>query len=285
MTKAKSPSPTECEMEVSGPIGQAANDNATASLRRCTVCKQHLQESLFGRDERRKDGLKSACRVCSNAAVKKCRDSNPEKARAAQEKFRRENPEKIKEWSRKRYVENKDLLLEKSKKWRENNPNKVRDYGKEYSRRWRAANPDRAKENARNCQRRRREDPIKRLEDSIKNGFYRGIRGISKAGHTFELLGYSLEELKSHIERQFTDGMSWENYGEWHVDHKIPLAAHNYKSSDDIDFKRAWSLKNLQPMWGSENKSKGAKLMKPFQPSLALAVPANDNTSSQSGAA
>jgi 5-methylcytosine-specific restriction endonuclease McrA len=64
--------------------------------------------------------------------------------------------------------------------------------------------------------------------------------------------------------------MSFDNYGEWHVDHKIPLSAHNYETPDDEDFKRAWALKNLQPMWGPENISKGAKLDKEFQPSLAL---------------
>jgi hypothetical protein len=71
--------------------------------------------------------------------------------------------------------------------------------------------------------------------------------------------------------------MSWENYGEWQIDHIIPLAAFNYETPFDMDFQRAWSLSNLQPLWALENMSKGDKLSKPFQPSLALSIAANDN--------
>jgi len=56
----------------------------------------------------------------------------------------------------------------------------------------------------------------------------------------------------------------------WQVDHIIPLAAHNFISSGGIDFKRAWALKNLQPLWAYDNQSKGCSLDKPFQPSLAF---------------
>jgi len=52
------------------------------------------------------------------------------------------------------------------------------------------------------------------------------------------------------------DGMTWENYGEWHVDHKLPLSSFTFKDMNDPEFKRCWALENLQPMWGSENISK-----------------------------
>ena len=75
----------------------------------------------------------------------------------------------------------------------------------------------------------------------------------------------------SHLEASFTDGMTWENYGTyWHVDHIVPLSAHNYKSAEDIDFKKAWALGNLQALEASQNLAKGAKLAAPFQPSFAL---------------
>ena len=66
--------------------------------------------------------------------------------------------------------------------------------------------------------------------------------------------------------------MTWENYGRngWHVDHIIPLVVHNYTTPDDIDFKKCWSLKNLQPLWEKENIAKHDKLFKPFQPSLTI---------------
>ena len=65
--------------------------------------------------------------------------------------------------------------------------------------------------------------------------------------------------------------MSWLNYGSvWEIDHRIPLAAFNFKTIDDLDFHKAWHIKNLQPLGVRENRSKGAKLEKPFQPSLAF---------------
>lgn len=274
----KSPLPIKCEAEKSGQTKptEKPHDNEAEYLT-CTACKKSLPATCFGRDKRKKSGLKSECQPCCNAAVSRWRNRNPEKAREACAKSRRAHPEKVKARSRKWYIENKELSRKNAKEWRKNNPDRVREHGREYSRKWRAANPEKAKENARRGSKKRREDPIRRLEDAIKNGIYRGIRGISKAGHTFDMLGYSLDELTAHIQSKFKPGMSWDNYGEWHVDHKVPLAAHNYQTTDDIDFKKAWALSNLQPMWGSDNQSKGAKLMKPFQPSLALQVPANDN--------
>jgi len=72
----------------------------------------------------------------------------------------------------------------------------------------------------------------------------------------------------AHLQRQFLPHMTWANYGEWHVDHDIPLSAFNFKTVHDYDFKRAWSLGNLKPMWADENLRKHAKLATPFQPTL-----------------
>lgn len=89
-----------------------------------------------------------------------------------------------------------------------------------------------------------------------------------------ELVDFTLKQLKRHIEKQFTEDMSWERYmkGEIHIDHKIPVSAFNYETPEDIDFKKCWSLKNLQPMWAKKNQSKGDKLVQPFQPSLLINV-------------
>ncbi|KKM21064.1 hypothetical protein LCGC14_1639160 [marine sediment metagenome] len=79
-------------------------------------------------------------------------------------------------------------------------------------------------------------------------------------------------KFRTHLQKKFKPGMTWENYGKhsWEIDHIIPKSVFNYTKSEDPDFKRCWSLKNLQPMWGSENISKGVKLEKHFQPMLAF---------------
>ena len=54
--------------------------------------------------------------------------------------------------------------------------------------------------------------------------------------------------------------MSWNNYGKWHVDHIIPISSFKFESIHDVEFKKCWSLDNLQPLWGSENIIKSNKL-------------------------
>ncbi|MDD5095661.1 MAG: hypothetical protein PHV74_14990 [Dehalococcoidia bacterium] len=101
-----------------------------------------------------------------------------------------------------------------------------------------------------------------RIHKFLKNGV---------SGRSWEsLVGYSLDELRSHLEGMFLDGMKWENYGEWHIDHIIPLAVFQFNDVEHPDFKKAWALSNLQPLWATNNKSKSDKTDKPFQPSLRL---------------
>lgn len=80
-----------------------------------------------------------------------------------------------------------------------------------------------------------------------------------KGNSTFDVLQYSLQELMTHLESQFQPGMSWENYGQWHIDHIKPDCAFQYSSIFDDDFKKCWALSNLQPLWAKDNLSKGAK--------------------------
>jgi hypothetical protein len=74
-----------------------------------------------------------------------------------------------------------------------------------------------------------------------------------------EFVDYSREDLISHLARQFAPGMSWDNYGEWHIDHIVPLKAFDIGALGDEQFRRAWALSNLRPLWGVENVRKSAK--------------------------
>ena len=83
-------------------------------------------------------------------------------------------------------------------------------------------------------------------------------RNISSLNKKYDVLGYSIQDLINHLESNFNDGMSWENYGSyWHVDHIKPASLFNYKSSDCDEFKECWSLNNLQPLEAKKNLSKG----------------------------
>ena len=75
------------------------------------------------------------------------------------------------------------------------------------------------------------------------------------------LVGYTLTELMEHLESKFQPGMTWDNYGEWHIDHIIPISYFDYSSYDDETFKICWDLNNLQPLWAKDNLIKSNKLI------------------------
>lgn len=85
------------------------------------------------------------------------------------------------------------------------------------------------------------------------------------------IVPYSLAELKKHLLKTMPVGYQWDDFlsGKLHIDHRIPIAAHHFESIDDIDFQKAWALENLQLLPGRQNILKGAKLLKPFQPSFS----------------
>ena len=97
--------------------------------------------------------------------------------------------------------------------------------------------------------------------------------GSGKRGRSWvDMLGYTGQDLISHLESQFEHGMTWDNYGfgddKWHIDHIIPIRAFNFSSPNDEDFVRCNALENLRPLWQKENLAKGGELAAPFQPSL-----------------
>ena len=75
----------------------------------------------------------------------------------------------------------------------------------------------------------------------------------------FEVLQFSPQDLYNHLESKFQSGMSWENYGEWHIDHVVADSRHRYSSTEDEEFKKSWALTNLQPLWAKDNLKKGTK--------------------------
>jgi hypothetical protein len=74
----------------------------------------------------------------------------------------------------------------------------------------------------------------------------------NKEDETIKLLGYSAIQLKQHIESLFLEGMSWENYGEWHIDHIKMVSEFDKDTTVDV----VNSLDNLRPLWASDNCSR-----------------------------
>lgn len=107
------------------------------------------------------------------------------------------------------------------------------------------------------CRERRKNDPLFRLRCNLSGITRWAIKNGYKSASTQELLGCTWEEVKIHIENQFVDGMCWQNYGKWEVDHIKPIAAFT-DLTDPEQQRQCCHYTNLQPLWMQENRSKSS---------------------------
>jgi len=218
----------------------------------CTQCQVEKSVDLFYGDKRRPSGIRSECKECSKKQHAEWRIKNPGKDNEDAKKRRVKNPTKDRERNRRHYEKNKEKERARGKKWIEDNRETYLRVAREYAAKLRGT-------------------PKGKIDMSISRGIRRHIQDGSKNCQKWEsLVGFTLDDLMQHLEDVFQSGMTWHNYGEWHIDHIIPLSAFNYETPFDLDFKKAWSLNNLQPLWARDNLSKGDRLSVPFQPSLLL---------------
>jgi len=141
-----------------------------------------------------------------------------------------------------------------SKQYYENNREKIIEQRKGYNKQYYENNKEKRN---RLLRERRKNDPEFRLRMNIRGAFRHFLKG-NKEKLTSEYLkdcGYTRKELTKHLEEQFDQNMTWDNYGSyWHVDHIIPQSAFDYKNDQHI--KWCWSLENLRPLEAWENMSK-----------------------------
>jgi hypothetical protein len=170
--------------------------------------------------------------------------------------------------ARKRHEKDPSKKASANKKYREKHPLIVKAKGKE----WVSKNKDKSLAIKAKYRHKIRSTPKGKLNQRMSAGINVSLRG-NKTGRKWEsLTGYTVDQLRNHLEKQFKDGMSWGKFmvGEIHIDHIIPISAFNYEKPEDDDFKRCWDLKNLQPLWKLDNLIKHNKIEKPFQPSLVF---------------
>lgn len=196
----------------------------------------------------------------------KYREANREEIRAKGREYmeeRRQDPEfKAKEneeqtaryWEdieRSRAKNRTDAARAAKKKWKLENPEKVSAHRK--------ASVDRGYFND-YVKRRELRDPNFKLRKRLSHRIYVAVKSqdAQKFEKTRDLLGCGWEEFKAHIEALFQLGMTWENYGSWHIDHRLPCASFNLL--DPEQQKICFHFTNLQPLWMRDNLSKGAKL-------------------------
>ena len=228
----------------------------------CSKCKEEKDFSDFSKRSDSKDGYRSQCKKCLNT-------------------------QSVKDRSNKYYKNNRDFLLNKSKerKLKKSDPNsKIRTIRRMFE----SCNDnqsvctkcmcikdvenfikDKIRKNGLSAQcneckneyykNKKKSDIIFKISTTIRSmiSSYIKSNGIKKSKKSEEIIGCKFKDLKIHLELKFKDGMKWENYGMWHIDHIIPIS---YAKSEEEIYKLN-HYTNLQPLWAKDNLSKGNRFI------------------------
>jgi hypothetical protein len=178
------------------------------------------QATNFYKHPNTKDGFSSTCKICHNEYNKKYRDEKSESIKQYQTQYRKTNTEKLKAYYKLYNQQNKENRKTYKAQLRKNNL-------------------------------------LFKLSDNINTLIRMSIKrsGYSKTSKTVKILGCSIEDFKKHLEKQFAEGMTWDNRNKWHIDHKIPISWG--ASEEEIIALNHYT--NLKPMWAEDNIKKSNK--------------------------
>jgi len=230
----------------------------------CTKCKIEKELTEFNKGNN-KIGLHYRCKSC----LKQYQEINKNKLKNYRKEYQQQNKETLKSKKKDYYNRNKEVIALSQKKYYKNNITKIKKYRKDNrdillknNKIYYENNKEKTREyiekrkEYRNFYRKekRKTDPLFKLKANIRTRLYHILKG-SKSKKTEKLLGTSYKEVKLHLEKSFTEGMTWENYGEWHVDHIIPLSSG--KTVKEIE--KLCHYSNLQALWAFDNLTKSNK--------------------------
>lgn len=189
----------------------------------CYKCKQfkHFTEFAKSKNGMNSDGLQSMC--------KSCRKQN-------------DSTKSVKEYHKKYAIDNAERLQKYRHEYNKLNKNHRSNYNKNWAK------------NKYNS------DIKYKINVTFGHNIWTSLKSMKCNKSWKNLVGYTLTELMEHLESKFQPGMTWDNYGEWHIDHIIPKSSFNITSIDCDDFKKCWCLENLQPLWAKDNIKKSNKI-------------------------
>lgn len=221
-------------------------------MKTCSCCGRMFPATTeffhrCGPKRRSRDGFHSKCKLCRSEEAKKLNSINTEKRRDRWVSYYALNREKELARGKTKYLASRESVLAKSARRFQEKKEQIRQRRKS----------------------RLRQDPILRLNRNVGRVMNLCLVG-GKGGTSWKkLVGYTPEQLKTHLELLFLEGMSWSNYGRssgankwWTVDHRRPIASFVITGVECDNFKECWDLANLQPMWSTDNFGKGAKHVK-----------------------
>lgn len=207
--------------------------------KKCSKCGQVKSLDCFGKAKSHSGGINPWCKECCKASSKAHYDANKESRRAKSleiyyrnfkdPKFRARRNARQAEYS-KEYVKRPEVRERLGREYRE----RCKDIGFRVGR---------------------------RMSFQVWFSLRKKLDGKGKAGrHWEDLVGWTVEQLMSHLESRFEPGMTWGNYGGksgWQIDHVVPRTWFDISSPNCDGFRKCWELGNLQPKWLRDNARKG----------------------------
>ena len=239
-------------------------------MKKCPKCGKEKQIIEFNNNKSKKDGKCTYCRECELKRGREYREKNRGKVNEASRKWRKSNPGKYKDIIGRYLKKNPHMKsverarrnrLDESYREMENVRNRMRY--KENPEKFREKRKEYYHKNKENERRKNDEWRKKKLKEC---GFFRmkknlrdRIRGYltekTNSKRTLDIVGLERDVFRSYIENKFTDGMSWDNYGKWHLDHIKPLCL----AENNDEALKLNHYTNLQPLWAEDNLRKNRK--------------------------
>jgi len=215
----------------------------------CFTCKRWKGLDKFAHNRTIWDGLDRKCRDCT----REYRVKNKAKLALAQKEYRETHKQERKIWLEANASGLKLYNQDYGKAYRKDNQEVLKSYFAKHFQENKATIYAKAKE-------RRDNDPTLCLLYNLRCRINKALKYDIKSARTKELLACSIDNLKTHLESQFEEGMTFENntLDGWHVDHIIPCAY--FDMSNPVHQLRCFNYRNLQPLWAKDNLSKSSKM-------------------------
>jgi hypothetical protein len=240
-------------------------------MKTCKKCNIIKILEDYGNNKSKKDGKSLYCKDCEKIRAKEYRNKNRDKVNESAKKWRQNNPEKYKETIKKYLEKNPNMLsIERNKIYRLNEDyrKKLSDKRKEYyknnaeierekRKEYYYKNKEESRRKSDEWKRKKiKEDGFFRMKINLRNRIREYLVNENKSKRTMEIVGLDKSEFKSYIENKFIEGMCWDNYGKWHLDHIIPLCY----AKDENEALALNHYTNLQPLWDEDNLKKNRKI-------------------------
>jgi hypothetical protein len=186
-------------------------------------------------------------------------------------KYYIKNKEKILLRCKKNYIKNKERILKKGREYYQKNKKIINKRKKNYQKLYCSRNKEKILKWAKKARMKRRDKFNKYIRDRLKTDINFKLRKTIRArirlalkndkkrSKTLKLLGVNnIITAKKHLEKLFKPRMTWKNHGKWHIDHIIPCSSFDLTKASEQ--RECFHYTNLQPLWASENLSKGNRI-------------------------